>query len=539
VALLTALAGSLAATGQFEGARTALLEGLELVPKDDPVSRVRLTTSCASVEQLLGRHAEARERMESTLETLDDPASPEAAGLMISLALDSMFRPGLGGWKEWTEQALTLAVELRNRPLQAAAAAVRAFLCSFVSEIEEGHRYRVQAAALVDAMPDDEVAARLDGLALLVAAEAYLERFDDAIAHGERALAIARVTGQGALVPTLVPARWTALWMQGRLEEGAELLDGAIEAARLSGNNQTLVLLIMNRALTATLQGDLQAAVALASESWELADGLEGSISHIWAGFALSSAYMENGDHQRAVELLLGAAGGEELELIPGVWRALALEWLTRCWLALQRADKAAAAATAAQTVADGTPLRLGTAWADRASGAVALHNGDFAAAAEAGLRSGEVADEADARLEAAFGRALAGRALAAAGERGRATEELERAVLVFDACGALRHRDAAERELRKLGRRTQRTPRGAADGVGIASLTERELEVARLVRDRKTNPEIAAELFLSSKTVETHLRHIFGKLGVSSRVEVARAVEAAVSRDSAGPSPA
>ena len=66
------------------------------------------------------------------------------------------------------------------------------------------------------------------------------------------------------------------------------------------------------------------------------------------------------------------------------------------------------------------------------------------------------------------------------------------------------------------------------ADGSGIDSLTERELQIARLVVDRKTNPQIAAELFLSSKTVETHLRNTFRKLGVSSRVEVARAVERA-----------
>ena len=43
---------------------------------------------------------------------------------------------------------------------------------------------------------------------------------------------------------------------------------------------------------------------------------------------------------------------------------------------------------------------------------------------------------------------------------------------------------------------------------------------------ERKTNPEIAATLFLSLKTVETHLHNIFGKLNVSSRVEVARTVE-------------
>ena len=59
-----------------------------------------------------------------------------------------------------------------------------------------------------------------------------------------------------------------------------------------------------------------------------------------------------------------------------------------------------------------------------------------------------------------------------------------------------------------------------------MAALSGRELEVARLVVDRRTNPEIAAELFLSLKTVETHMRNIFRKLDVSSRVEVARIAE-------------
>ena len=82
----------------------------------------------------------------------------------------------------------------------------------------------------------------------------------------------------------------------------------------------------------------------------------------------------------------------------------------------------------------------------------------------------------------------------------------------------------------RRLHRRTRP---GTADS-GVESLTERELQVARLVVDRKTNPQIAAELFLSQKTVETHLRNLFHKLGVSSRVDVARVVERA-DRDAAG----
>ena len=92
---------------------------------------------------------------------------------------------------------------------------------------------------------------------------------------------------------------------------------------------------------------------------------------------------------------------------------------------------------------------------------------------------------------------------------------------------GSARYRAAAEQELRKLGRKIHRRTRpGRSDATGVGSLTARELEIARLVVDRRTNPEIAAALFLSQKTVETHLRNVFHKLDVSSRVEVARAVE-------------
>jgi ATP/maltotriose-dependent transcriptional regulator MalT len=528
VALLMALAGSLAATGDFDESRNALLESLQLVPPDEPALRVRLTLSCANVEQLLARHAEARARVESTLETLDDQTSPEAGALMISLALDSFYRPTVGGWRTWTDQAIELATELRNRPLQAAALSVAAVMCSFEAEMTEGRRYSTQAAALIDAMDDEELAIRLDSIVHLTAAEAYFERFDEAIAYGKRALFVARATGQGELLPTLVPGLWTAMWMRGRLHDGAQLLDDAVEGARLAGNNQTLVLLLMNCGITAALAGDVEAALTFAGESWELARDLEGSIAHTWAGFAFASAHIEDGDFARAADVMIGACGGKELELIPGVWRALALEWLTRCWLELGRLDEAGRTAAAAKAVAAGTPLRLGGAWADRASAAVAFRTGDPAAAVKDALASAAVADEVGAPVEAALSHALAGRALAQAGEGARAIEELERAASAFDACGAMRYRDEAERDLRKLGRRVQRGQRGRSDGVGVASLTERELQVARLVVERKTNPEIAAELFLSLKTVETHLRHIFGKLGVSSRVEVARAVEGA-----------
>jgi DNA-binding NarL/FixJ family response regulator len=129
--------------------------------------------------------------------------------------------------------------------------------------------------------------------------------------------------------------------------------------------------------------------------------------------------------------------------------------------------------------------------------------------------------------VDAAVSRTLAGRALAQAGHSDRAVAELQHAAAELHACGALKYRAAAERELRRLGQHIHRRSQpGKADGSGVESLTSRELQIARLVVDRKTNPEIAEVLFLSPKTVETHMRNRFRKLNVSSRVELARAVE-------------
>ena len=72
--------------------------------------------------------------------------------------------------------------------------------------------------------------------------------------------------------------------------------------------------------------------------------------------------------------------------------------------------------------------------------------------------------------------------------------------------CMRLVHSEAAEQDLRRLGQR------------GPASLTARELEIARLTVDRLTNRQIAGRLFLSEKTIESHMRSLFQKLGVSSR---------------------
>ena len=205
-------------------------------------------------------------------------------------------------------------------------------------------------------------------------------------------------------------------------------------------------------------------------------------------------------------------------------------ELLTRASLVRgSRGDAVRFAERAAAYAKEQSMLRLPQTWSKRAAGEIALADGDAEAAAALALDAAAAAAEIDAPIEEAISRMLAGRALAAAGKRDEAAAELESAAKTFERCGALPRRDAADRELGKLGKRVhRRTKRGKLDGTGIELLTERKLEVARLVVDRKTNSQIAAELFLSPKTVETHIRHLFQKLEVSSRVEVARVVERA-----------
>jgi DNA-binding NarL/FixJ family response regulator len=528
VELLLAGAGALAANGQFADSHAALLESIALVP-DHPVAlRVRLTTACAGVEHLLGRHEQAHRRLLGTLENLEDSGSPEAVALMIELATDGFYRMKYEAMQEWAARALSAARPLGNQPLTAAALAALAYAGALTGAVAEAERHRSEAAVLLAALPDEQLALRLDAAVNLAAAEIDLERLAEAEAHANRAIAIGRATGQSDLVPVLIYCLGWVTRLRGQLAESGELLDAAVESARVSGNTLSLAGNLHLRSLTALAAGDLELALSTAQESAELTRELDQSLMTASAAMALAAALLESGEPARAVELLVGPSGGDELPLIPGAWRANWLELLTRCWLALGRLDDAKHSAACAEACSTARRLRLATAMADRAAAAIALETSNPRLAAERALASAAAAGEVGAPVEAALSRIVAGRALAQSGQPERAVAELQQAAADLHACGAIRYRDQAEHELRKLGHHIhRRTQSGQAD-VGVEALTERERQVARLVVDRRTNREIAEDLFLSPKTVETHMRNIFRKLEVSSRVEVARAVERA-----------
>jgi DNA-binding CsgD family transcriptional regulator/tetratricopeptide (TPR) repeat protein len=526
VALLLERARCLGATGRFDESRADLLACMEIAPEAAEDLRVRLATACAGVEHLLGLQQEAHRHLASSLADLRRPESIEAVALMIELTTDALHRNDVEAMCVWAERAVAVAGRLPERSLLAAAVAVRAWAFAFAGDSRRAPAYGDEATALVDGLSDNEVAGRLGAIAHLASAELYLDRFAAAERHARRALQIGRATGQSDLYPVVVVMLGRSLWLQGRPIEAAALFDGAAEAARLAGNVQSLAWNLVNRSFAALALGQLDIALASAEESFELVRETDPGPLTALSAAALAAALVETGRADRAVEVLITRAGGDELGRLGGGWRARFLELLTRAQLEAGERDEAERSAHAARECADAVGLPTAAAMADLAAAALALDSGDATLAAERALVAADAFGSVAAPFDGARARVLAGRALVAAGEPERAAAELQLAAAAFESFGATRYRDQAERELRKLGLRVQHRSQRNAGEAGVASLTERELDVARLVVDRRTNHEIATALFVSQKTVETHLSNIFRKINVSSRADLARAVE-------------
>jgi len=113
---------------------------------------------------------------------------------------------------------------------------------------------------------------------------------------------------------------------------------------------------------------------------------------------------------------------------------------------------------------------------------------------------------------------------LARRGQQAEARTLLGEAIDRYGAVGAAWDIRRAEGRLRRHGvRRGVRGPRPARARVGWEALTPTETRVAVLVAQGRSTPDIARELYLSRRTVQTHISHVLGKLGVRSRVEIAR----------------
>jgi len=512
--LLLEVARLRAVSGQLMEGREAAREALRRLPSGDHARRAQAARFCALMERQLDRPEEARAVLLSELHRIPDPQSAAAMPLRTRLIAESLMRGDIRA----AQAVLDLIPEGADAfepSVAVAIAALRPMPAYALGRITDAARYVEAADRLLSAAPDDHLADWLDAIAWLCWTETMMGRYDGALAHFDRAIAIARSTGQGYVISNLLAGQAQVHAMFGRLEEASATAEEAAEVARLLGSSFQLVFALAQQCLAQSLSGDGQAAVRLGEEAARTGRG-NGEWSGAQAQYALAMALISAGRRE---------AGSDAMALACGDFSRPRLD----------RRSLVSACEVMAGVEADGGDFAEAGIWADRAAKiagpgqegtatlarAHALRGADPGAAATAAAEAARFFDGAGLIIDAGRARLCAGVALAAAGDGGKARAELAVAAEKFAACGARSLHAAAVRQQRRLGVRVPAAKRGA----GAHGLTQRELDVVKLVGEGYTNQQIAGALFVSIRTVETHLAHIFAKLKVTSRTGILKAI--------------
>jgi DNA-binding CsgD family transcriptional regulator/tetratricopeptide (TPR) repeat protein len=265
------------------------------------------------------------------------------------------------------------------------------------------------------------------------------------------------------------------------------------------------------RALVATRRNDLPGARAFLEAAHERLASAPGLFGRPWVWWASGLQQEADGDVEGGLRSVLSAWAdsrgivSEEATVGPDLVR-----------LALRLGERQVARDAATTLRSEAARARL-----PRIDGAALLCQGLVDGDTDA-LEAGVAAYRRIARpYELARALEATGSTLAASGARGPGVAHLRESIEIHETIGATRDVARLEADLRSLGVRRGRRSARRRPQTGWKSLTSTEMSVARLVADGLRNREIADRLFVSPRTVETHLTHVFGKLGISSRTEL------------------
>jgi len=289
----------------------------------------------------------------------------------------------------------------------------------------------------------------------------------------------------------------------------------AIDLARESGQRTGLAFGLAGLAWLQARRGREQDCRDCAAEALQLCREIGMRLTEIWATAALGDLELGLGDAARAAgryeqqQQQLADLAITDADLSPAAE-------LAEAYTRLGRDDEAreVAAAFAAAAHAKGQPWVRARAL--RSQGLLAA-DADFPALFDQAIR--QHAQTPDA-FETARTRLAYGERLRRARNRVLAREQLRAALDIFEHLGAGPWADRANAELAATGETRARRGPGTID-----ELTPQELQIALALAGGRTTRETAASMFLSPKTVEYHLRHVYQKLNIHSRDELARAL--------------
>ena len=218
VELLLEVAGLRAVSGQLAEGREAAREVLRRLPLGDHARRARAARFCALMERQLDRPQEARAVLLDELRRIPDPQSATAVPLRTRLVAESLMR----GDVRAAQAVLDLipeSADAHEPSVAVAIAALRPLPAYALGQVADAARFTETAGQLVAAAPDDQLAEWLDAVAWLCWTETMMGQDHGALAHFDRAVAIARATGQGYIISNLLAGQARVLTLFGRLAE--------------------------------------------------------------------------------------------------------------------------------------------------------------------------------------------------------------------------------------------------------------------------------------------------------------------------------
>lgn len=309
----------------------------------------------------------------------------------------------------------------------------------------------------------------------------------------------------------------------GDWDAGLALAERTIPLARALRQRLLLPRLLVWAAMIHLRRGAIERAKEYLDEAWQLSGGdaadrpphrITDVHSAVPVHAGLVAYYVATGEHRRAIEI--GDAGLAMVDstgyVAWGIHRLLPMVIEAALWLG----DLAAAQRYGDRLRRDSVQLghQLGLAWADTCDALIAMLRKDYEGAVPLLRRGADALDAVPWVFDASRVRRKLGWVLSLLDDRDGATRELRRAHDTFVRLGADPELTLTRDVIRELGLR----PPARTPSAGLAGLTGREVDVARLAAVHKSNKEIASALGISPRTVSTHLSNIFVKLDVVSR---------------------
>ena len=346
------------------------------------------------------------------------------------------------------------------------------------------------------------------GYVVAVAVLLSLDELDAAVRLYSELVELARAQGSPTAFAHASSFRAFALFRRGDLPEAEADFRVGLNGPRPLGFTYAHLAEVLAE------RGEHEEAV----QTFELARMSEDE--HTWQTASLraprAGLRIANGELREGLADLLAA--GESMQSF-GIRNPSYSAWRSQAALAMLRLGDRAEARRLV-----GEEIELARQWATPRPLGVALRAAGLVAGGDEGVQllrdSVDVLATSQAQLERAKSFTELGAALRRDNQRAEGRRYLEEGLDIARHCGAFLLAERAHDELLATGARPRRLVRS-----GIDSLTPSELRVARMATEGQTNREIAQALFVTPKTVETHLSHVYRKLGIQARSQLTGAM--------------